>query len=206
MMVLVLGACSSSHSSNSAVLRTSNKRLIFHECASYRTLCQYLTVRGWIYIQFIVPSCTTMTLWTYTWRMKTKFIILLFSFSLLISTLPAFAGSLACDYNPANFFTYSGSIAESIRNSVKKLTADCDTIVDRVALEKWQRSFIEKCSSLCTERLGTSSLDGGKCRQACGTASIESAEISHAYSRGFDDGKSACHQKASTDAPSNTAE
>jgi hypothetical protein len=114
--------------------------------------------------------------------------------------IPSFAASLACEYSPSKDFNYSGIADNSIQKAVKNLTTDCDKIENTYgAHDKWLISFNERCSALCKDRLGESSIDGGQCRKACGKAAINSALISRAYFRGLDEGKQSCTPE-STDA------
>ncbi|KYG65806.1 hypothetical protein AZI86_01665 [Bdellovibrio bacteriovorus] len=115
----------------------------------------------------------------------------------LFSCLPSLAGSVACDFDPANELSYSGPASQSIRKAVKEI-ANCDAVVDsRDGHKQWRDSFLEKCSSLCSERLGHKSKSDVDCRFSCGAAAMKSAELSRAYFRGLDDGKNSCVTKAS---------
>jgi hypothetical protein len=129
--------------------------------------------------------------------MKNIFILVFFTFPSF--TLPAFAASLACDYNPARNFkhSYSGLARDSIRDAVEKLTENCEQVADSKAEhDEWIRSFSKRCSALCIDRLGSGS-DGGKCLTSCNEATVKIEDISRAYFRGVNEGTKSCLPKAS---------
>lgn len=130
---------------------------------------------------------------------------IIFSTVLICSFLygiSAFAGSIACDFDPANELSYSGPASQSIRKAAKEI-ANCEAVVDtKDGHKQWRDSFLEKCSSLCSERLGHKSKTDVDCRFSCGAAAMKSAELSRAYFRGMDDGKNSCSPKASGVKPS----